>query len=46
MRETEKEQLTIQIMDNKKLALLELIKTKINSFVKWDLVKFFGMVKK
>jgi hypothetical protein len=28
-------------MDNKKLALLELIKTKINSFVKWDLVKFF-----
>jgi hypothetical protein len=35
------EQLITPLSRDKDLALLEFTKTKINSFIKWELVKFF-----
>jgi hypothetical protein len=33
--------LLIEIMEEMEPKLLEFLKTKVNSFIKWDLVKFF-----
>jgi len=35
------EDLTTRLMDNMDPQLLDFVKTKVNSFIKWDLVRFF-----
>lgn len=34
---------TARLMDDMNPALLDFIKTKVNSFIKWDIVKFFHL---
>lgn len=41
MREISGDELTSQLPSSRQLALLNFAKTRINSFIKWDLVKFF-----
>ena len=37
----DKDDLTAQLMDNMDPQLLDFVKNKVNSFIKWDLVRFF-----
>jgi hypothetical protein len=38
---TDSQDESVQLMDDMDPRLLELLRTRINSFVKWDLVRFF-----
>ncbi len=38
---TNEDDFTARLMDDMDPALLDFVKTKVNSFIKWDLVRFF-----